>query len=29
MEEAVQISQDYPDFDFGGSVQVRQVQKLD
>ncbi len=29
MDEAVQISQDYPDFDFGGSVQVRQVMNMD
>jgi hypothetical protein len=28
--EAVSITkQDYPDFDFGGSVQVRQVMKID
>ena len=29
MEEAVSISQEYPDFDFGGSVQVRQVMKME
>ena len=29
MDEAVQIAQDYPDFEFGGSVQVRQVMKVD
>ena len=29
MDEAVQVSQDYPDFDYGGSVQVRQVLKMD
>jgi hypothetical protein len=29
MDEAVQISQDYPDFDYGGSVQVRQVMKME
>ena len=28
-DEAVKICEDYPDFDFGGSVQVRQVMKLD
>ena len=29
MDEAIQISQDYPDFDYGGSVQVRQVMKME
>ncbi len=29
MDEAVEVAQDYPDFDFGGSVQVRQVMKMD
>ena len=28
-DDAVKICEDYPDFDFGGSVQVRQVMKLD
>jgi hypothetical protein len=29
-DEAVSITkQDYPDFDFGGAVQIRQVMKLD
>ena len=29
MEEAVEECNNYPDFDFGGRVQVRQVMKLD
>ena len=29
MEEAVAVCNDYPDFGFDGSVQVRQVMKLD
>jgi hypothetical protein len=29
MEEAVQIAQDYPDFDYEGSVQVRQVLNME
>jgi hypothetical protein len=29
MEEAVAISDDYPDYDYGGSVQVRQVMKIE
>ena len=29
MNEAVAISKDCPDFDLGGSVQVRQVMKMD
>ena len=29
MEEAVALAGDYPDFDFGGSVQVRQVMKME
>jgi hypothetical protein len=29
MDEAVAIANDYPDFEYGGSVQVRQVMKLD
>ena len=29
MEEAVALSGDYPDFGYGGSVQVRQVLQLD
>ena len=29
MEEAVQIAKDYPDFAFEGTVQVRQVMKMD
>jgi hypothetical protein len=29
LEEAVQISNDYPDYEYGGSVQVRQVMKMD
>jgi len=29
MDEAVAIAQDYPDFDFEGSVQVRQVVNMD
>ncbi len=29
MNEAVAISKDYPDFDAGGTVQVRQVMKVD
>jgi hypothetical protein len=29
LDEAVAISKDSPDFDFGGSVQVRQVMKMD
>ena len=28
-EEAVAIAKDYPDFKFGGTVQVRQVMKMD
>ena len=28
-DDAVKICEDYPDFDFGGSVQVRQFMKLD
>lgn len=28
MKEAVEISKDCPDFEFGGSVQVRQVMKM-
>ena len=27
-DEAVQISEDFPDYEFGGSVQVRQVMKI-
>lgn len=29
MDEAVEISKEYPDFEYDGSVQVRQVMKLD
>lgn len=29
MDEAVAISKDYPDFEFGGTVQVRKVMKMD
>ena len=29
MEEAVKECKDYPDFEYGGHVQVRQVMKLD
>jgi hypothetical protein len=29
MDEAIKISQDYPDFVFNGKVQVRPVQKFD
>jgi hypothetical protein len=29
MDEAVRICDDYPDYDFGGSVQVRQVMKIE
>ena len=29
MEEAVDIAKDCPDYEYGGSVQVRQVMKLD
>ena len=29
IEEAVEECQDYPDFSYGGQVQVRQVMKLD
>lgn len=29
MDEAIAISKDYPDYDNGGSVQVRQVMKVD
>jgi hypothetical protein len=29
MEEAVEIAKDCPDYEYGGSVQVRQVMKLD
>ena len=29
MEEAVDISKSYPDFEYGGSVQVRQVMQLE
>ncbi|MGN6495104.1 MAG: YciI family protein [Agriterribacter sp.] len=29
MDEAVAISKDYPDYDKGGTVQVRQVMKVD
>jgi hypothetical protein len=29
MNEAVSISKDFPDFDFGGTVQVRQVMKIE
>lgn len=28
-DEAVKIAQDYPSFDYGGSVQVRQVMKIE
>jgi hypothetical protein len=28
-DEALKISEDYPDYDQGGSVQVRQVMKID
>ncbi|MFL5789761.1 MAG: YciI family protein [Flavisolibacter sp.] len=27
-DEAIEISKDYPDYDLGGSVQVRQVMKM-
>jgi hypothetical protein len=29
MDEAVEVSKSYPDFNYGGSVQVRQVMKVD
>lgn len=29
MDEAVAITKDYPDFEFGGTIQVRQVMKVD
>jgi hypothetical protein len=29
MDEAVAISKDYPDFQYGGTVQVRQVMKME
>ena len=29
MDEAVEISKEYPDFEYEGAVQVRQVMKLD
>jgi hypothetical protein len=29
MEEAVKITDDYPDFEYGGSIQVRQIMKMD
>ena len=29
MQEAVEIAKDCPDYEYGGSVQVRQVMKLD
>jgi len=29
MDEAVSISKDFPDFEYGGAVQVRQVMKLE
>ena len=29
LEEAVEISKAYPDFEYGGTVQVRQVMKMD
>ena len=29
IDEAVAISKDYPDFELGGTVQVRQVMKMD
>ncbi len=29
MDEAVQISKDYPDFQYNGSVQIRQVMQLE
>ena len=29
INEAVEISKDYPDYEYGGSVQVRQVMKMD
>lgn len=28
-EEVVQIAQDYPDYDLGGSVEIREVMKFD
>ena len=28
-DEAVSLAKDYPDFEYGGSVQVRQVMKMD
>ena len=29
MDEAVEMTKDYPDFEYGGSVQVRQVMKIE
>jgi hypothetical protein len=29
MDEAVKICDDYPDYDYGGSIQVRQVMKIE
>lgn len=29
MEEAVALTKDYPDYEYGGSVQVRQVMKIE
>lgn len=29
LDEAVQLAKDYPDYDLGGSIEVREVQKLD
>lgn len=29
MDEAVAMTKDYPDFEFGGAVQIRQVMKVD
>jgi len=29
MDEAVTISKDFPDFEYGGAVQVRQVMKIE
>ncbi len=29
MDEAVAMTKDYPDYEFGGSVQVRQVMKIE
>ena len=29
LNEAVKICDDYPDFEYGGSIQVRQVMKMD